>query len=133
MTAQQPNRKSRAQNRELTSARDTVRMEDTDNPGPDESALVRYGFAAIFIAACLYDLTLGMRVAGVFLVAIALYEAVIGRVPLQWNWQTTGYLRGTAAMVVVASTIFIGVFLIFAPEIVLHLLARSQGLPDLHK
>ncbi len=107
-------------------------MGDTDKPGPDESALIRYGFAAVFIAACLYDLTLGLRVAGLFLVAIALYEAVIGRVPLQWNWQTMGYLRGTAAMAVVASTLFIGMFLILAPDIVLRLLARSQGLPDIH-
>ena len=107
-------------------------MEDSGSPGPDESALVRYGFAAVFIGACLYDLSLGMRVGGLFLVGIALYEAMIGRVPLQWNWQTTGYLIGPGAMLVVAITIFIGTFLIAAPDVVLHVLAQAHGLPDPH-
>jgi hypothetical protein len=37
---------------------------------PETSALVRYGFAAVFIAACIYDLRIGVRVAGVFLLGL---------------------------------------------------------------
>ncbi len=30
-------------------------------PAPENAPLVRYGFAAVFIAACLYNLALGHR------------------------------------------------------------------------
>ena len=98
-------------------------MDDPAAPGPDESPLVRYIFAAVFIAALLYDLPLGVRVGGVFLLGMGLYEGAVGRVPLQWNWQTTGYLKGPAAIAIVAGTIFVGTFLILAPDVVLRLLA----------
>jgi hypothetical protein len=99
-------------------------------PAPEASPLVRYSFAAVFIAACLYNLTLGVRVGGIFLLGMALYEGVLGRVPLLWFWQTTGYVRGPVAMMLVVSTIFIACFLVLAPDLVIHLLAMTQGLPD---
>lgn len=100
---------------------------------PENTPLVRYGFAAVFIAACLYDLALGMRVAGVFLLGMALYEGVLGRVPLTGVMEnTTGYVKGPFAMVLVVITIFAAAFLILTPDLVLQLLASSQGLSQHH-
>ena len=98
-------------------------------PAPEASPLVRYGFAAVFIVACLYDLALGVRVAGVFLLGMALYEGMLGRVPLLWFWQTTGYVKGPAAWALVVGTIFIAAFFVLAPDLVIRVLAMSQGLP----
>ena len=112
----------------FTFPRNTAGM-DPVPPAPEASPLVRYGFAAVFIAACLYDLTLGVRVAGVFLLGMALYEGVMGRVPLMWFWQTTGYATGRVAMALVVTTIFIAAFLVLAPDLVIRVLAMVQGLP----
>jgi hypothetical protein len=46
---------------------------------------------------------------------------------------TSGYLRRIAATVVVVGTNFVGMFPIVAPDPVLHLLALSPGLQDLHE
>src|SRR5215469_5774505 len=103
------------------------------SPAPENAPLVRYGFAAVFIAACLYDLALGVRVAGVFLLGMALYEGVLGRVPLTGPLQkTTGYLKGPLAMALVVGTIFVAVFLILAPDLVIRFLAEATGLPVGH-
>jgi hypothetical protein len=102
-------------------------------PAPENAPLIRYGFAAIFIAACLYDLALGVRVAGIFLLGMALYEGVLGRVPLtSWLWKTSGYMRGPAAMALVVSTIFIAVFFILAPDFVIRFADEAKGVPVRH-
>jgi len=89
-------------------------------PAPENAPLVRYGFAAVFIAACLYNLLLGM----------ALYEGLSGRVPLTgWRNNTTGYVKGTFAMALVVGTIFVAVLLIFAPDLVIRFLAEADGQP----
>ena len=99
-------------------------------PAPENAPLVRYGFAAVFIAACLYNLVLGMRVAGIFLLGMALYEGLSGRVPLTgWRNNTTGYVKGTFAMALVVGTIFVAVLLIFAPDLVIRFLAEADGQP----
>ena len=94
-------------------------------PAHEASPLIRYSFAAIFISACLYKLELGMRIAGLFMLGMALYEGHLGRVPLHgpFSWKTTGYLRGPAAAVVVVTAIFLSGFLIFTPKLVIALLA----------
>jgi hypothetical protein len=91
---------------------------------PDgNSAVLRYAFAATFIAACLYDLELGVRVAGVYLAGLSIYQGLLGKVPLTGpSWKTTGYLTGAAATVVSAAVIFISMFLIFAPRWVIEVL-----------
>jgi hypothetical protein len=96
---------------------------------PDgNSAVLRYAFAAIFIAACLYDLELGVRVAGVFLAGLSIYQGLLGRVPLVGiTWKTTGYLTGAAATIVSAAVIFISMFLIFEPRLVIELIAFAHG------
>jgi hypothetical protein len=100
---------------------------------PENAPLVRYGFAAIFVAACLYDLALGVRAAGTFLLGMALYEGVLGRVPLtSWLWSTTGYTKGPAAMALVVGTIFVAAFFILAPDLVIRILAEARGLPVRH-
>ena len=49
---------------------------------PDgNSAALRYAFTAAFIAACLYDLELGVP-AGVFLSGLSIYQGLLGKVPL---------------------------------------------------
>ena len=102
-------------------------------PAPENAPLVRAGFAAVFIAACLYNLALGIRVAGIFLLGMALYEGTLGRVPLTGFWnQTTGYLKGTFAMVLVVGTIIFAAFLILAPDLVIRFLAEVRGLPVRH-
>jgi hypothetical protein len=84
-----------------------VRVPDEDQRYrlPDgNSAALRYAFAATFIAACLYDLELGVPVAGVFLAGLSIYQGILGRVPLIGvAWKTTGYLTGAAATVVCAA------------------------------
>lgn len=93
----------------------------------ETSPLVRYGFAAVFIAACLYDLKLGIRVAGVFLLGEALYQAILGRVPLTgWSNKTTGYLRGPAATTLIIGTIVLSMVFIAAPAAVVRLLLMLQ-------
>jgi hypothetical protein len=93
---------------------------------PETSPLVRYGFAAVFIAACLYDLKIGVRVAGVFILGQSLYEAMLGRVPLVYFWKTTGYLKGPAATALIAGMIALSLVLIFAPDAVIRLLAMTR-------
>jgi hypothetical protein len=95
---------------------------------PENSGLVRYGFAAIFIAACLYDLHVGIRVAGVFLLGLSVYEAILGRVPLMgpFSWKARGYLTGSVAMALLAAMVFLSVFLILAPDIVIAFLAKTN-------
>jgi hypothetical protein len=106
---------------------------DSVPPAPENAPLVRYGFAVVFIAACLYDLTLGVRVAGIFLLGMAIYEGLSGRVPLiSWFWKTSGYVKGPLAMVLVVGTILVASFLVLAPDLVIHFLAMTQGLPDPH-
>ena len=97
-------------------------------PAPENSPLVRYGFAAVFIAACLYNLALGVRVAGIFLLGMALYEGVLGRVALTGVWQqTTGYVKGPVAMTLVIGTIFVAAFLILEPDLIIRMLADVHG------
>ena len=93
-------------------------MEDGNGPIP------RYIFAAVFIAACLYNLELGLRVAGLFLAGLSLYYWVIGKVPLvDQSWTTTGYLTGAAGKLVSASTMVIAVMFFFFPGPVVSALA----------
>ena len=104
------------------------------DPAPENAPLVRYGFAALFIAAMLYKMTLGVQVAGVFLLGLALYEGLLGRVALTGIWnQTTGYVKGAFAMVLVIGTIFVAMFFILAPDLVIRLLAEARGLPVPHQ
>jgi len=96
---------------------------------PDgNSAALRYAFAATFIAACLYDLELGVRVAGVFLASLSIYQGLLGRVPLVGvAWKTTGYLTGAAATVLSAALTLVSMFLIFQPRWVIAVLANRAG------
>jgi hypothetical protein len=94
---------------------------------PESSPLVRYGFAAVFIAACLYDLKVGVRVAGVFMLGQSIYQTILGRVPLENQWkETTGYLKGPAAIALIAGIAALSMILIFAPNTVIRLLAMTQ-------
>ena len=97
-------------------------------PAAEASPLVRYSFAAIFIAACLYNLELGVRIAGVFLLGMSLYEGILGRVPLmgRFSWKTKGYLKGPLATAVIVSVFFGGAFCTFAPDVVIRLLATTN-------
>lgn len=46
-------------------------------------------FATTFIAACLYNLELEVRVAGVFLAGLSIYQGLLGKVPLTGPaWKT---------------------------------------------
>lgn len=98
-------------------------MEDGNSP------VVRYAFAAVFIAACLFDLQLGLRVAGVFLIGLSTYQLFLGKVPLVGpSEETSGYLTGKAAIAVSASCIFVGMIFCFCPAWVIsmmHQLAKS--------
>jgi hypothetical protein len=95
--------------------------EDTRDRLPDgNSSVLRYAFAATFIAACLYDLELGVRVAGVFLASLSTYQGLLGKVPLiGFSWKTAGYLTGAAAAIVSASIVVISMFFIFEPRLVI--------------
>ncbi len=85
-------------------------MEDTNAP------ILRYAFAAIFIIACLHDLQLGLKVAGVFIAGISLWGLFLGKVPLVDTFENTaGYLTGASAMIASGVGIFIGVIFFFAP------------------
>jgi hypothetical protein len=103
--------------------------EDTRDRLPDgNSPVLRYAFAATFIAACLYDLELGVRVAGVFLAGLSGYQGLLGRVPLIGiAWKTTGYLTGAAATVVSAAVVFASIFLIFEPRWVIEVVRAMHG------
>jgi hypothetical protein len=93
---------------------------------PDSnSAALRYIFAAAFIGACLYDLELGVRVAGVYLAGLSLYQGLCGKVPLvNAAWGTTGYLTGAAATVVSAAVVILSMVLILEPRWVISVLAH---------
>ena len=94
---------------------------------PETSPLVRYGFATVFVGASLYDLKLGICVAGALLFAEAAYQAIMGRVPLTgWSQRTTGYLQGPAATALIVATVILSVFFITAPDSVIRLLARMR-------
>ena len=92
----------------------------------ETSPLVRYGFAVVFICACIYDLRLGIRVAGFFMLGLSVYEAILGRVPLMgpFSWKATGYLKGSAAAVLIAVMLVLSMFFILAPDAVIAFLAR---------
>jgi hypothetical protein len=98
--------------------------EDPRDRLPDgNSPVLRYTFAATFIAACLYDLELGVRLAGVYSAGLSVYQGLLGKVPLTGlDWKTTGYLTGAAGTVVSAAVIFISMFLIFEPRWVIEVL-----------
>ena len=94
---------------------------------PENSGFVRYGFAAVFVAASLYSLKLGVRIGGVFIFGLCLYEAVLGRVPLTgWTNKTTGYLRGPLATAIVVAGMLFGLFLAVAPDTAIQLLAAVK-------
>jgi hypothetical protein len=89
------------------------------------SAILRYAFAAVFIAACLYDLQLGLKVAGVYLAGISLYGWYLGKIPLvDLAWNTTGYLSGAAAKCVSAVVILISMIFFLYPGWVIAALAH---------
>ncbi len=98
-------------------------------PAPEVSPLVRYGFAAIFTMACLYRLELGVRVAGVFMLGSSFYQGLLGRVPLigNFSWKTKGYLKGPAATALIVAMIFISAVFIFAPDLVIRLVAMAHA------
>lgn len=90
------------------------------------SPILRYAFAAIFIAACLYNLQLGLKVAGVYLAGLSLHGWYLGKIPLvDAAWNTTGYLSGAAAKLVSAVVIFISLIFFFYPGWVIATLAHS--------
>jgi hypothetical protein len=93
---------------------------------PDgNSPILRYAFAAIFIAACLYNLQLGLKVAGVYLAGLSLYGWFLGKIPLvDRAWNTRGYLTGAAAKVVSAVCILISMVFFFYPGWVIAALAH---------
>jgi hypothetical protein len=94
-------------------------MEDGNSP------VLRYAFAAVFIAACLYNLQLGVRVAGVYIAGLSLYALFLGKMPLvDMAWNTSGYLSGVAMKVVSALCIFVSVIFVFYPGWVIATLAR---------
>jgi hypothetical protein len=67
-----------------------------------------------------------VRLAGVYLASLSIYQGLLGKVPLVGlAWKTTGYLTGTAATVVSAAVIFISMFLIFEPRWVIVVHAHS--------
>jgi hypothetical protein len=92
---------------------------------PDgNSPALRYTFAAAFIAACLYDQEFGVRLAGVYLAGLSLYQGLCGKVPLiDITWRTTGHLTGAAAAALSAAVIVLSMFLIFEPSWVISVLA----------
>jgi hypothetical protein len=94
-------------------------MEDTNVP------ILRYTFAAIFIIACLHDLQLGLKVAGVYIAGISLWGLFVGKVPVVDAFENTAdYLTGASAMAASAIGIFIGMIFFFAPGWVIANLAH---------
>jgi uncharacterized membrane protein len=68
-------------------------------------------------------LQLGLRVAGVFLIALSTYQLFLEKVPLVGpSWETSGYLTGKAATAVSASCIIIGMIFCFCPAWVVSML-----------
>lgn len=110
---------------------ETAAMEPVP-PAPELSPLVRFGFMAVFVAVCLHNPALGVRVGGIFLLGVALYQGVLGRVPRMLFYRTIGYVKGPAAMVSVVITIFVAMFFILAPDLVIRFLAEAKGLPQPH-
>jgi hypothetical protein len=95
-------------------------------PAAENSPLVRCCFAAIFVAACLYDLKLGVRLGGALMLLLSLYQALLGRVALiGLTRKTKGYVKGPIATAMVAGGIFVGVFLILAADTVVRLLTTA--------
>jgi hypothetical protein len=95
---------------------------------PDgNSPILRYAFAAVFIAACLYNLQLGVRVAGVYLIGLSAYQLLLGKVPLvDMFWKTSGYLTGKAATVLSAGCIVVGMIFCFCPDLVIGTLSQMR-------
>jgi hypothetical protein len=92
------------------------------------SSLGRYAFAAIFIAACLYRLQLGLQVAGVYIVGLSLYGWLLGKVRLvDRNWNTSGYLTGAAAQIVSIGCVLIGIIFFFYPDWVISALRAMRS------
>jgi hypothetical protein len=73
-----------------------------------------------------------VRVLGICLLGMALFEGVLGRVPRTLFWKTIGYVTGPAAMVRVVISIFVAMFFILAPDVVIRFLAEAKGLPKPH-
>jgi hypothetical protein len=91
------------------------------------AALGRYAFVAIFIAACLYKLQLGVQVAGVYLAGLSLHGWFLGKVRLvDMNWNTTGYLTGASALAISAAGVFTGMIFVFCPEWVISALRAIE-------
>ena len=89
------------------------------------SAILRYIFAAVFIAACLYNLQLGLRVAGIYIAGLSIYALFLGKMPLvDVSWNTAGYLSGAAMKAVSAICIFISLIFVFYPGWVIATLAK---------
>jgi|HubBroStandDraft_6_1064221.scaffolds.fasta_scaffold68314_3 hypothetical protein len=89
------------------------------------SSILRYAFAAVFIAACLYNLQLGVRVAGVYIAGLSFYALFLGKMPLvDMAWNTSGYLSGAAMKIVSAICIFVSMIFVFYPGWVIASLAR---------
>jgi hypothetical protein len=96
-------------------------------PSEDPPGIARYVFATVFVAACLYNLELGVRVAGVYMLGLSLYEGILGRVPLvNYAWKVNSYLTGPAAVALSAVMIFFSVFFIIDPGVVIRLVAMAR-------
>lgn len=100
---------------------------DSADSSQTASAAVRYVFATVFVAACLYNLELGVRVAGVFLLGLSLVQGFRGKVPLIGiTWKTSGYLTGMAAVAVCAVVAFVSVFFVLEPRAVIAFVAATH-------
>ncbi len=101
-----------------------------DAPHSDQaSAALRYLFAAVFVAACLYNRELGVRVAGVFLLGLVSYQALRGRVPVVgWLWETRSFLTGAAALAVCIPVAALSLLLIFDPGLIVSELRHGRAL-----
>jgi hypothetical protein len=98
-------------------------MEDKNS-----AALIRYAFVAVFLPACLYELQLGVQVAGVFLAGLSLHGWFLGKVGLvDQNWNPTGYLTGASALAVSAAGVFVSIIFLFCPEWVLSALRAIKS------
>lgn len=100
-------------------------MEATNSP------ILRYAFVAVFIPASIYDLELGVRVAGIYLVGISLYNWLSGETPVvDMFWRTDHYMTGTRSKVLNAAMILMSAPLIFAPGWVIAALLHLGELAD---